>query len=481
MTSTVAQLLKGVEIFDEFFILKVSKDCMSAILLPKGEIAVEEIKMDRLAEELRGHGIVYGLLEKPEVDAQGRFLIARGKEVQQGEDARVRMHVKPAEGSMPRRRDPDKDQVDYREQGAIVNVSKGALLLEKIPPTNGTPGIDIFGKEVRPKPGKDRSMKIGPGVEMSEDGLRIVSKLDGKFLMQDGRPAVQEEHTVSGDVDMTIGNIAFAGISLIITGEVLPGFSVKCKGTVVVQKGIQNAMIMAEGDINVHGGVVGEEAVLRSKGSIKLDFAENGPHFEAKGNLVIENFMVQCYAKLNGDIMALTGEGTVIGGEFVVGGSMYVKELGSDAEVGTSVSVGINPSLLSQKQKASEELKLWSGRMSEILKNMTSLEKIKKEEGANFPADKEELLRKYKTAMPKASDKVNSLTELEKTVGQALEEMVDEKIFVLGKVYPGVSVKIGNAVRFVSMEEEKVVICYERDSRQIIIRKMKDEEAAYFG
>ncbi len=45
------------------------------------------------------------------------------------------------------------------------------------------------------------------------------------------------------------------------------------------------------------------------------------------------------------------GQGVLVGGKYIVGGSVYVRDLGTDAEVQTILHVGVVPSIQGRKQK----------------------------------------------------------------------------------------------------------------------------------
>jgi len=476
------KLMKGgVEILDGAFLLKVSRDRLLAVVVPKDAKENKAIDPKGLAEALEENGISFGVLPAPEPLPDGSFCVAKGRPPVPGEDAKIKLHVKPSVVRVPKLKDPDKDRVDFRELGSIVNVAKDKLLVEKIPPTLGKAGEDVFGTGIPAKPGKDRKLKCGPGVYLSEDESKIFSKYDGKFVMADGKPAVFEEHKITGDIDLSVGNIVFGGKNLLIGGEVLPGFSVKCKGDITIRRGVNNGFVLAGGNLTVLGSVVGEETVLRAKGNVIVDFMENGPRVETAGDLIVNDYIVQCQAMVGRNLVAKgKGKGAVIGGRYIMGGSMYVKELGSDAEIATSVSVGIVPSLQEKKQKLDDDLKLWSDRMNEIIKTISTLEKMKKEQGAAFPPDKKELLGKYRTAMPKAMDKVNDLTEQVKAMEEELEKRISECVYVYGILYPGVQITIGSQSRTITTEEEQCVAYFDPSSRQILVRKMSREERAFF-
>lgn len=476
------KLIKGgVEIQDEAFILKVSKDHLQAVAVAKDARAGAALNPQLLAHELKEHGIVHGVLAQPEQLPDGSYLLAKGEAPVPGQDAKVRLHVKPSMARSPKMKEGSKDQVDFRELGTIVNVAKDKLLLEKMPPTLGKAGKDVFGTGIPAKAGKDRKLKCGTGVYLSEDETKIFSKFDGKFLMADGKPSVYEEHVVKGDLDISVGNIAFGGVNLIIQGEVLPGFSAKCRGNILIQKGVTNAFVMAGGNLTVVGSAVGEQTVLRAKGTVTVDFMENGAQVETASDLIVKDYIVQCKALIGKNLVVKGKEkGVVIGGNYIVGGSMFVKELGAENEITTTVSVGIIPSLQTKKQELDTELQLWSDRLNEIIKNISTLEKMRKDLGPGFPADKAVLFQKYTAAMPKAMERVNLLTEQTKAMEEDLEQMVNENVYVYGKLYPGVVIKIGSVTRVTTSEEEQCVAYYDRDTRQIFIRKMSRDERTQF-
>ncbi|MFU8818443.1 MAG: DUF342 domain-containing protein [Desulfurivibrio sp.] len=459
------------------FLLKVSKERLLAAVVAAEKERSVPLDREELLRVLAAEGIVNEVLPKPVARPDGSLVVAQGLPPRHGEDSKVKMHLKPSVVRIPKMKDPERDQVDFRELGSIVNVDKGRLLLEIIPPTPGTPGKDLFGVEIPPKPGKERKLKRGPGITVSDDERRVFADCDGKFVMIDGKPAVYQEHVVKGDIDMSLGNIAFGGKKLVVQGEVPPGFSIKCRGDVVIRKGVHNSLVMAGGKLTVEGSVVGEETVLRAKGDVEVAFMENGPCVEAGGNLVVRESSIQCQGLVGGNFYA-RGKGVVVGGKYIVGGSVYVRDLGTDAEIQTYLHIGVVPSLQGRKQKVDSDLRLWAERLNEIIKNISALEKMKKEQGGGFPEERVAMLQKYKTAMPKAMDRVNDLTDQANALEKELEQMVAESVFVYGTLYPGGVISIGSATRFVTTVEEQCVVFFDREVRQIMIRKMSAEEQA---
>ncbi|MBU0482590.1 MAG: FapA family protein [Proteobacteria bacterium] len=471
---------KGLNIFAGRFLLKVSKDRMKALVKSNDDLGLAAVDFEQFFREVREAGVVYGVLEKPEKFTEETWLVAKGKEPVHGENAKIRMHVKPSDIRSPKMKDGKQGEVDFRELGSIVNVTKGMLLLEKVPPTTGTPGTDVLGTHLEPKPGKDCKLKGGKGVEMSEDEMKVFSTLDGKFMLVDGKPGVYEEHTVTGDIDMSVGNIAFGGKALHIKGSVPPGFQIKCRGDINIGGEVNNSLVMAGGNLVVKGSVVGDEAVIKAMGDVSVEFVENGPRVETTGNLTLGEYILQSTVKVAGDLYGRQ-KGTIIGGSTIVGGSVYITDVGSDGEVNTDITVGINLALQAKKEKLAEELPIWSERLNTLIRDISGLNKMKKEMGAEFPAERLEKLKKYNEVMPKLMEKVDKLNEMEASIKEEMDKMVDATMHVYGTIYPGVTVRIGPVARMMTDLNESVAVYYDRPSLQIHLRKLKDEEKAARG
>ena len=415
---------KPVKICEDRYSLKLTKDKLKAVLqLVDEDGSFEDVSFDEILKEVQNQGVEFGFLSKLPPAREGRTVVASGKPAVQGENAKVKPVVKPSIVNAPKGAKPGKDRVDFRELGNIVNVPAGQLLLQKIPPTTGSPGKNVLGQEIAAKPGKDITIKCGPGVELSEDGLQVTSTINGKFVMAEGKPSVYSEHVVQGDVDMSVGNVAFCGSRLEISGEVLSGFKLKCKGDIQIGKGVRSAEVLSGGNITIMGGLNGDEAVVRAKGDINVDFCDNFGVLEARGALNVSNFVMQGKVKVGKNLTALDGKGAVIGGKYVLGGSMHVRELGSDAEVVTDVTVGLKPELEAKKRKIEAAKEYWPDRMNELLKNINALNQMKKEEGKNFGGEKAKVLAELNKMMPEVMEKNNQLTEMEQELDAELEQV----------------------------------------------------------
>ncbi len=314
---------------------------------------------------------------------------------------------------------------------------------------------------------------MGPGITLSLDGTQGLAAVEGEFVLVDGKAAVLVEHTVNGDIDYNVGNLSFVGQRLIVQGAVQPGFKVKCKGDVFIGQGLQySAAVTAGGNLEIKGGAIGREIVIKCWGNVTVNFIDNVGSVEVKGDLTVTESMVGVRAMVGGNIRVLGGQGILAGGQYVVGGSVFVKDLGSEDEGATELSVGVNPALEEKKAALTQEKELWAGRMNELIRNTTGLKAKQKEKGAAFPPEQLALLKKYNQMLPGVMERVNQLTEAEEKLDGEMEQAASEAIYVYGTLYPGAKISIGGVTRVLTSQEHVVVIHFYREKRQIHFRTM---------
>lgn len=466
------------KICDGKYMVQLSKDRLKLLFALQEAESLHPADWPTVLAGVKAAGVCHGLKEElPNLDEHGRAVIAVGTPVRHGENAKVRPLVRPAR--IQTREDDEESRSgrrDFRELGNIVNVPENQLLLEKIPATAGEPGRNVLGEEIPARDGKDVAIRCGPGVAISEDGLRVTSTVKGKFVMAEGKPAVFEEHIINSDVDMSVGNITFSGKQLTIRGQVLPGFRVKCMGNIYIGEGVNNAEIIAGGDLKIQGGLIGEECSVRVWGDLEVDFCENTGPIETRGNMTISDFVVQGKMRVEKDLKALRGKGAVIGGKYVLGGSFYALEIGSEAEVLTDIVVGMNPSLEHKKNKIEKAKTIWPPRLTEMLKDISALSAMKKSEGKDFSAANEAKLKKLNTLLPKVMEANNQLAELEEKLDEEIEKAATQCIYVFDKIHPGAQITIGKVSRIFTSPEERVVIIFDRTKQVIYARGMTPEE-----
>jgi uncharacterized protein (DUF342 family) len=101
--------------------------------------------------------------------------------------------------------------------------------------------------------GKDIQFDMGNNVELSRDGLRVISTADGQVLLQKGKISVETVMVIPGDVGVATGDINSFG-SVIVKGNVEDGYTVKSAGNVEIMGNVGKSTIETPGDVIVHQG-----------------------------------------------------------------------------------------------------------------------------------------------------------------------------------------------------------------------------------
>ena len=115
----------------------------------------------------------------------------------------------------------------------------------------------------------------GKNIELTEDGLQLISLVDGHATLEGDRVFVSDNYDVPADVDNSTGDIEYNG-SVTIKGNVRTGFSVHANGNVEIFGVVEGASIYADGDIILHRGIQGMgKGKLVCKGNLISKFIES--------------------------------------------------------------------------------------------------------------------------------------------------------------------------------------------------------------
>jgi len=230
-----------------------------------------------LLEKLKAEGVVYDIDECAlEILTETRWatnvIVARGIVPCDGENAYLKYYVDSDIQGRPE--ELEDGRVDFKEINSFLCVEEGQLLVEKIPATAGIAGIDVYGKPIPAKPGKDKLMPVGKNVIVVDD-WRLYAAINGHLhIFLDKRINVIPIIVIDGDVDYNTGNIDFKG-SVIVRGIVQPGFCVKAGGNVEVCGNICGGTVEAT-SIIVHKGIQGmNRGVIKARERLVSNFIEN--------------------------------------------------------------------------------------------------------------------------------------------------------------------------------------------------------------
>jgi len=268
-------------------------------------------------------------------------------------------------------------------------------------------------------------------------------------------------------VDYSIGNLSMEG-SLDIKGWVRSGFEVCASNEIKIGGGVEDAIVEAGADININGGIIGSaEGRVKAGGNITARFFE-GARVHADGDIFVHDDILRSIVSANGSIIVTKGKGRIRGGSVEAAKGVEVNEIGSDAGIKTSVSVGTDSKtrkLLAEAKKQMEDFKRKRAKTDKVLARF-----VKKYKSKTLPGEiirrleklvklRREIVRK-ETMMVKYRQKL--VQEISETETEPVEVKVNKAVYcgttimISGYVYH-VKEDIRGKALFVLNEEQQAV------------------------
>lgn len=320
------------------------KEAVARLLAPEPDgpsMSLEDAK-----QKLSESGVVHGIDETAVINMLGAKeyqvskVVATATEPIDGEDGKLIFHFSTDErtGSP---REIGHGRVDYRSLDLYVPVTEGQLLVEKTEATEGFPGISVRGNPLKQKPGKEIALPRGKNVTVNEEKTEMYSACSGMVDFVNNSINVSNIYKVTGDCDMSVGNIDFDG-SVHITGTVRAGNTIKATDRITVDGGVEAATLIAQGNIEVKGGLQGSsKGRIESGGSVSVLFAERGTII-ADGPVKLD-VCIHSRVETGSTVHALGKRGAIIGGHVAAAGDIVANYIGAISSTKTEIEVGFMP------------------------------------------------------------------------------------------------------------------------------------------
>ena len=407
--------------------------------------------LDEISKELHKHGIEYGLIDLTEEDLVPGIpiLAAIGREAQNGHDAKITYIEKPERKPVIR----EDGLADYYEMNFITPINEGDWLGEKIPPTDGIPGIDVFGNSLAAMRGNDANLQFETeSVVEVEEGGKIVLRatLEGALEFVGESVSVGKHLTIDGDVGPETGSITFDG-SVTVYGTVLTGYSVNATGDISIEgnESVTNAkeICSSEGDIYIKGGVFGGDvSLIEASGDIFIKHANNC-------KLFARNIHVGLYI-LGSDVVGETVKidkhrGKIIGGRI---------EALFRIECGYAGNIHERPTHLHasglDKDMIYLEIQQMATEMKELQKTAGQLEaQLSEIDGPLSGQLHGEQTGTYGSLKSTSSTSWDKMFELDREIQERLYKIktaIPPRIEVAHEAFPGVTIQIGSKSRLLN-------------------------------
>ncbi|HDY88541.1 MAG TPA: DUF342 domain-containing protein [bacterium] len=383
------------ELSDEAGVLLEEAEKKSAVIPPKIEVRLSQDKLEaylkvvahgrpvpitenEIRKCLKENGVIKGILEKgiDEVLVEKiigqEVAIARGKPPSDGKDGYIKPILGPKKDCLEDCIDA-RGRVDFKQMRQSNLIEEGEVVAEKVPPAPGKEGYDVTGKKLLPKPVKGVDFNLTPDVGINpENNFQLVALKSG-ILKKDF--TIDEIIFIKGDVDFSTGNIKYQK-SLIITGDVKTGFSVSCGENVEIGGCVEDAEVVAEGNVIVKQGFIGADKGLIKGRNVTIGHVKQ-QKVVASGDIVIGGEVIHGTLQASGFIKMLGVRGIVIGGSLTAEKGIEVINAGNSRNIKTILSVGHNKEI-SDIEEQIQELKKTSLRVETVLRIFKTAVKVKK-------------------------------------------------------------------------------------------------------
>ena len=425
-------------------IIRFSPDEMEAyMLLPspdEGEEYTVPYVMQALSERGVNAGIDHEEIARMVVEEvfEREVLIARGAQPVDGVDGYFEYKFSTSFDNKPKVR-PD-GSVDYWSVHTIESVVAGQEIATYHPPVEGEDGFNVKGKPIQAKKGRDQMPIKGKGFEVQPDGVTYVATVDGKIEMQNNRIVILPVYEISGNAEISLGNIDFRG-DVVIHGGVESGVTIRSTGSVTIDGVVEACTIEAGKDVILRSCMLGgNKASVKSKGSITAKFFEF-TNIECDGDIQADVLM-DCDVKCQGKVSMTGARGSIIGGTLHAIQGVEVTSLGNDAEKKTEIMVGAGADVASRLRVLEKKIEATETNLQKIEGGLKQFDMLEAERGVSYANDprRMQLLRiKIRDTATLANDKEES-----KKLKRLVEGSRGACVSVLQEVYPGVIIRIGD-------------------------------------
>lgn len=427
----------------ESYSLNISIDEMTAVArFYAPSLGAKEMTAEEMLTEIRAKKIVYGICtENITAFFKDRsycqdVVIAQGKPMVAGIPAKIEYTFPTERKAKPALRDDG--SVDFHKLNTVCPCKEGEVLARLTPAVQGIPGCNIYGKELIPPTVKEEKLRFGRNIDLSDDRLAIMSKINGHVTFINGEVFVSDLLELK-NVDASTGDVEHNG-SIVVYGNVCSGYSLKASGDIEIRGIVEGACVEAGGNISIARGMNGmSKGVLTAKGHVVSKFLENA-EVSALGYVSAEAIL-HSQVRAGTEIEVTGRKGFITGGKVMASNKVTVKTLGSSMGASTIVEVGIHPEL---KKRKTNLLK----KMQETRKCIADIEPVmiaaiqKKQKSLSVSDEQMKHVRKLAIIRLQKKKELEDIYRELEDLDNILEESRAPSVDVTEEVYPGTKICI---------------------------------------
>lgn len=402
-----------------------------------------EPTFEDLMNKLRANGVLYGIREDilhKIVDQQlygTRMVIALWTPAVEGVNGEIEYKFDKQVKAAPT--EDERGFVDYKDLGLVRTVRKGEVIADITLPIEGSPGKDVRGRVLKQRVGKKAAFSVGTNTELTEDGLHIISSVDGNINFRNGAFSVEQVVTV-GDVDASVGNIKFIG-DVIVKGEVFEGFTISSNANIIVHGNVNGASLEADGDVTIKKGCINSKIIAH--GSVTAQFCEHST-IECDGDITSSNFVI-CTVYCGGELKAKgNSHSGLLGGKYTCLNGVEASNIGTKNYTPTLLTVGDNAILAEEKENVLKQIEKTTAELEKVVLVINFLNE-KKKELKSLPEDKEVILGNAARQKVMLGMEIKKLKKRVEEIDISLASKQFLSVDCKGYIYPGVKIIINDS------------------------------------
>jgi uncharacterized protein (DUF342 family) len=343
-------------------------------------------------------------------------------------------------------------RIDYRARSPFVIVKKGQALARLRPRKAGREGKNVHGV-VLPFP-VVRPEGVSGGANTRNDGKLILAEINGQLIETHKELSVQESLVIKGAVGYGTGNIVFPG-DVFIEGPVSDGFKIYSGGSITIKQTFDVTDVVARGDLNVAGGIIGRGAALvKSGGVVRTKFIENC-RLAARKAVIVDSGIINS-SVFTLEHIEMGEKGMILGGEAYAVHGIKAGGIGKKTGKAPRLHCGIDFTAQQEKEKNNNQLRILAAKLAKLREMMAA-----PDGSAEQRAKMEELLRRLESEQQQAAAKVSDL------LGR-INTDEDAAVEVPGEIVAGTLIEICQIALFVTEPLRKVRIRLDKSTGKVI-------------
>ncbi len=376
-------------------------------------------------------------------------LVAKAIPAQDGQDGEFEFLFSLVQGGKPKILSDG--TADYGNMKDVAVVEANAEIVRYKPAIAGSNGMDVFGKLILAKVGRELPVLKGKGFNVSEDRLSYKAALTGKIEYENDRLTVSDMITIEGDVTIITGNIQFAG-DVFVKGNVVSGMTIQAKGNITVNGHVEGAQLIAGKDVVLKNGMQGAgKGEIRAGGDVLAKFFEQTTIY-AKG-CVKANAILNCHIMSEQEIIVSGKKGVIVGGSIRAIRKIEATMVGNISEVKTRIDLGVDSDIYDHIKKVKSKYEYILSEINRIENGIAQINKILEKSDNSELAEKKLYLMRAKISKDSV---IASIQQELRNLRLNVENSTNAKLVVRKSIYRGAKITINGSVKLIEYENYNV-------------------------